>query len=186
MIVNVSKIKNIPGKTMNVELAVSPSYLPMEGEKIKLVSPLKFSGKMENLGDRLFLTGEIEATVELLCSRCAEAISFSVQAPFSELFTNRRSVAKEEQDEEITFFAGEEIDITSHAARAILLELPMKILCRDDCRGLCPECGVNLNQAECHCAEESIDPRFQALKKLVQPSSTEGGVKSGSTKEENI
>lgn len=186
MKVNVSKIKNFPGKVMDVKFKEHLPYLSIDRDEMKLLSPLDFSGKIENLGGRLLLTGNINVTVELLCSRCAENISLEVNAPFSEIFTNLKTVAEEEQEEEISFFSGEEIDITSHVARAILLELPMKVLCHENCKGLCSECGVNLNQAKCQCTEEVIDPRFLVLKKLVNLSSTEGGVSSGSAEKKNI
>jgi len=186
MKINVSKIKNISGKTMKMELKEIVSHLSLEDEYIKLLSPLEFSGQIENLGDRLNVVGEVHTTVELLCSRCMEVMSLEVNAPFSEIFSNHKDVVEEEREEEIFFFEGDEIDIGSHVTRAILLELPMKALCKEECKGLCPECGINLNFAECQCVEDTIDPRFSALKKLVNQSSTEGGVSSGSTEEKNI
>ncbi|MEL7567464.1 MAG: DUF177 domain-containing protein [Dehalobacterium sp.] len=186
MEINVSKIKNISGKTMKIELKETASHLSMEGEEMKLLSPLEFSGDIENLGDRLNVAGEVHTRVELLCSRCMEVMSLEVDAPFSEIFSNHRDVVEEEQEEEIFFFEGDEIDIGSHVTRAILLELPMKALCKEECKGLCPECGVNLNFEKCQCVEDNIDPRFSALKKLMNQSSAEGGVSSGSTEEKNI
>lgn len=186
MKINVSKIKTISGKTMDVELTETIPELSMDEENIKLLSPLKFSGKIENLGDRLMVSGEISTTVKLLCSRCAEAMAYALNAPFSEFFTNHKKVMDDDQEEEISLFSGDEIDITLHLARAILLELPMKAICQEECQGLCPGCGVNLNQTECQCSGEEIDPRLMALKKLIKPRSTEGGVSSGSTTKKNI
>lgn len=186
MKINVSKIKNISGKTTKMELKETISHLSIDGENIKLLSPLEFAGQIENLGDRLNVMGEVHTTVEFLCNRCMEAMSLEVNAPFSEFFSNHKAVVEGEQEEEIFLFEGDQIDIDSHITRAILLELPMKALCKEECKGLCPECGINLNFEKCRCIEETIDPRFAALKKLVNQSSTEGGVSSGSTEEKNI
>lgn len=186
MKINVGKIKNIFGQTIHIDVKEHASRLSMEDEGIRLVGPLAFSGQVENMGDRLYVMGKVHATVELSCSRCAETITLEVNAPFSEMFSNHKEVVEMGSEEEISFFEGDLIDIASHIARAILLELPMKALCREECKGLCPECGVNLNLGECQCGEQDMDPRFLALKKLVNPSSTEGGVSSGSTEEKNI
>ncbi|MDD2499121.1 MAG: DUF177 domain-containing protein, partial [Desulfitobacteriaceae bacterium] len=88
-------------------------------------------------------------------------------------------------EEEIYFYEGDKIDILPQVLQTILLELPMKVLCREDCKGLCPVCGTNLNIKECRCERESIDPRLAALKNLLNDR-TEGGVTSGSTNKKNL
>lgn len=62
----------------------------------------------------------------------------------------------------------------------------MKALCEEECKGLCPECGINLNFEKCQCVEDTTDPRLMVLKKLMNQSAIEGGVSSGSTEKKNI
>jgi len=75
-----------------------------------------------------------------------------------------------ELDEDIRYVAPEqsEIDITEDIRETVLLAIPIKLLCKHDCKGLCPHCGANLNVESCTCAEEMIDPRWEALKKLLR------------------
>lgn len=186
MKINVGKFKNISGIITEIELKENSPCLDMKDEDIKLIAPLEFSGRIENLGDRLRVAGEVKTKVELLCNRCMEVMSLEVKTPFSEIFSNYKDVVEEDQEEEISFFEGDEIDIDAHIARAILLELPMKALCKEECKGLCPECGINLNFEKCQCVKETIDPRLLVLKKIMNQSDTEGGVSSGSTEEKNI
>jgi len=171
---------------MPVDLEEFLPVLSIGEDAIKLLAPVKFSGQVENTGAALVFRGHVTTTVELPCSRCMEAVPYQVQAPFLETFSNQPNLISDEKDEEIYPFEGDEIDITSQVSRTILLELPMKILCREECKGLCPECGVNLNFAACRCVSESIDPRFMTLKKFFEESSTEGGVVNGSTEEKNL
>lgn len=185
MKINVGKIKNVFGKNDSLEYEESLPQLIVEGgDIIKLTAPLKFSGQVENLGDRLLVEGAIHTAVELLCSRCMEPTSIPIHAPLKEIFANH--IIADEDEDEIFLYEGDELDITPHISRAIMLELPMKVMCKEDCQGLCPECGINLNLKKCQCVKETIDPRFAVLEKFASQSFTEGGVSSGSTKGENI
>ncbi len=187
MKVTVSKVKNISGKIIHVEIEEEIPFLSVEGDALKLAAPLRFSGQVENTGKTLAVSGVIDTKVELPCSRCMKNIAYKATVPFHEIFTNIKDLTVNSNgEEEVFLFEGDEIDISSQVTRAILLELPMKILCREDCKGLCPKCGVNLNFEECRCTSDTVDPRFAVLEKLLNQSSTKGGVISGSTKEKNL
>ena len=73
-----------------------------------------------------------------------------------------------EQEGGITFFSGNTIDLTAAVRENLLAELPMKATCREDCRGLCPHCGHNLNLGECGCRCREVDPRLASLGKLLE------------------
>jgi len=70
------------------------------------------------------------------------------------------------EDLEFSLYEGEEVDLGPLIREQVLLALPTRPLCRDDCRGLCPQCGINLNHAECGCRVETFDPRLEALRSL--------------------
>ena len=80
----------------------------------------------------------------------------------------KNSAANASYDEEIETFSGDSIDLTSSVIRNILAVLPMKVVCRDDCKGLCPVCGQNLNIKDCGCDTTYIDPRFESLRSLLK------------------
>lgn len=117
MKINVGKFKNISGKTTEIDLTENVSHLGIEGEQIKLIAPLEFTGLIENSGDRLHLVGKVKTRVELLCNRCMEAMPLEVNAPFSEIFSNHKDVVEEDQEEELFFFEGDEIDIDHQVTR---------------------------------------------------------------------
>lgn len=168
MKIKVGRVKNIPGKVISVELSVEPDGFFTGEEKINLLEPVVFSGTVENMGPTLVVQGQVTTLVELECHRCTEKVSYPVKTIFSEVYSNQKDVIERDPEGEIDFFAGDEIDIAPQVMQNILLELPMKVLCREDCRGLCAGCGTNLNFKQCRCVEENIDPRLMALKKLLK------------------
>jgi uncharacterized protein len=122
-------------------------------------------------GTELFLTGEIKAETVAVCARCAEEFvgptsrSFRyVLAPRSIGHDGKADLSAE--DLEFSLYDGEEVDLTPLILEQTLLALPTRPLCREDCRGLCPQCGANLNELQCACAESVIDPRFAVLSSL--------------------
>ncbi len=121
--------------------------------------------------DEVYLEGSVRAKVRLTCSRClGEFSSEAVVTPG--LLIRRRSPQGEREEEEspeasIVFVGGDEIDIGEILVQELLLELPMKPLCREQCRGLCPRCGNFKESPDCKCSDEdTADARWAALAEL--------------------
>lgn len=119
------------------------------------------------------LAGTVKTTLELPCSRCLEPFTWPVDAsfdlryqPHSENTADDHEVEIEEDDLSTAFYENDEIDLGQLMREQFLLSLPMKPLCSDDCHGLCPVCGTNLNRSTCDCKREWDDPRFAALREL--------------------
>ena len=119
------------------------------------------------------LNGTVRTTVELPCSRCLEPFTWPVDAsfdlryqPHAENTGEGNEVEIEEDDLSTAFYENDEIDLGQLMREQFLLSLPMKPLCSDDCQGLCPICGTNLNRGSCGCKREWDDPRFDALREL--------------------
>jgi uncharacterized protein len=165
MIISVNKVKNIPAKTIEVEIQSELDKSRID-DSIRLVQPVLFSGKVENTGKILVISGVIKSVVEAECCRCAEIVSYPIKANFCEAFSNYPEIVERKTEDEIHLFTGDEIDITQEVVQAILLELPMKLLCKEKCKGLCPNCGKNLNYENCNCTDDNIDPRLMVLKKF--------------------
>jgi uncharacterized protein len=122
-------------------------------------------------GMELFFAGNLRAEVTATCARCAEDFSVAsnrdfrfVLAPKSVGNLNGKDLHLE--DLEFSLYEGDEVDVSPLIREQLLLALPTKPLCQDDCRGLCPQCGVNLNLKSCTCAAENLDPRFEALRAI--------------------
>lgn len=97
------------------------------------------------------------------CSRCLREYETPIFAKWTELFTDVAHRAVETEEQEIHYFEGNELDLSSYIREAILLQLPYIPLCREDCKGLCPKCGINKNTDTCNCQIERIDPRLAVL-----------------------
>jgi uncharacterized protein len=100
------------------------------------------------------------------CSRCLSPFEKTLSGQWTQVFTNRADRAEQE---EICFVEGDHIDLTPYVREAVLLEIPYAPVCREECRGLCPECGADRNWETCSCRTERIDPRLAVLKELRIP-----------------
>jgi uncharacterized protein len=132
-----------------------------------LEANLAGSAERESVG--VILSARLTAKVELACSRCTEPFTVSLDVPFQlTLVPEAAEFAAGEariEDEDTSLFYTREgkADLVQIAAEQIYLNLPLKPVCRGDCKGLCPGCGANRNLAECCCAGESVDPRLAPL-----------------------
>ena len=128
----------------------------------------------ENRGERdvvedIRLLGNFSTTVEVRCARCIEPVSTKVGGDFDLLYRplgvdaghDERSIS--EAETEIGYYSGEGIQLEDVLREQILLALPVKVVCRQDCRGICAGCGRNLNVEACACEEQPPDPRWAAL-----------------------
>ena len=122
------------------------------------------------------LAGNVRSTLELPCSRCLEPFSLAVDASFDLRYqphttnTGEGKRAIEEDDLSTAFYEDDTIDLGQLVREQFYLALPMKPLCREACRGLCPTCGTNLNRGTCGCVREWEDPRLAVLKRLKNES----------------
>jgi len=121
---------------------------------------LLFSGECRRAADEILLSGKITSPLHSVCARCLAPVSetFSLETEFV--------VLKEENDEEerdVLLLEGEEANLFGAVLDTLSLNLPLRLLCREDCKGLCPKCGKNLNEGDCACEKKEIDPRLQGL-----------------------
>ena len=140
---------------------------------LKPVGNVRASLQLQRVSEELTITGSISATVSLQCSRCLiefeKKLSFDVDLlylPIEEMGDDEAHELSPDESE-IAFYRNDEIDIEDVIREQLILNLPMKPLCSDECKGLCPVCGTDLNLNSCECIANRIDPRFEILKKLL-------------------
>jgi uncharacterized protein len=139
-----------------------------------IVQPVTLALDIHKRNREVTLIGRLSTVLELQCSRCVERFALPVDASFDLFYlphsenTGEGEVEIEEDDLETAFYRDDVIDLGQLMKEQFYLVLPMKPLCRDDCRGLCPQWGVNLNQVSCDCASTWTDPRLGALRSLVR------------------
>ena len=121
-------------------------------------------------GTELFFQGHISGTAIGQCARCVEEYPFGLETDFSIVLVPRREFSAEEELEDddlnLSFYEGDEIDLTPLVREQIILALPTRPLCEEACKGLCPHCGANLNTHNCGCTEASGDPRLTVLRNI--------------------
>lgn len=114
--------------------------------------------------------GELELDVEVPCARCLTTVREHLVIPFSEAFKVTRESLTEEEEELFTAVTEENVDLQPYVDGAVLLELPFAPLCKEACKGLCAQCGADLNEAECGCSRVKVDPRLAGLKDFFKES----------------
>lgn len=122
-------------------------------------------------GDICIVNSHIQTAVTYVCSRCLTHFTEPLTTDFQELFT--RSETDEDEEEEIHFVRHSEVVMDVYVEQAINLALKLKPLCTNECKGLCPECGTNLNEQTCDCTVDTIDPRLEVLKGLLSSDESE-------------
>jgi uncharacterized protein len=136
---------------------------------------VKGNVKVTRLSDGVLVQGDVKADVQLQCSRCLDDISLPVDARLEEQFQptvdveTGHAITHNDSEEDDTLFkidANHMMDLTEPVRQALLVAIPMRPLCREDCKGLCPECGANLNYIDCGHHLEASDSRWDALRAL--------------------
>jgi uncharacterized protein len=162
------------GQRQHVERAFAPAYFDPQDDEYRVVAPVELKMVVEKSGGDTFrVTGKVATRLEMECSRCLEPFAFPVDAAFELLYVpqvanagdGEREVA--EEDLATAYYRDGMLDVTELLREQFQLALPMKPLCETECRGLCPECGANLNRVPCDCAPKWEDPRLAALKGLL-------------------
>ncbi len=171
------KIKDLQLQRLEFNEAFQPGAIDL-GSDAKQIAPLETSGKAElieeNRGhkeilDDIRLVGKLATEVEVACARCLEPVKQPVSREFELLYRpqgadkgkDEASVSKGES--EISYYEGDGLLLDDVLREQMLLAIPYRVLCQENCKGLCPTCGRNLNSGECDCKEAQPDPRWNAL-----------------------
>lgn len=163
MRISVKPILYTPGKSLPFSFSLDLSDLDFGGRH-PVTQPVSIVGQVTNTAGMLELTLTARTTLDAVCDRCAKEFSQDKEISFRCLLAEE--VQKEENDE-IVLLENGEVDVGELARTAFVLEMDTKTLCSEDCKGLCPRCGANLNLGPCSCQKE-IDPRLAGLAKLLE------------------
>ena len=153
------------------EQTYTPGQLE-SSDDFRVVEPVSLAFDITKDNQQFRLVGTVRTTLELPCSRCLEPFIMPIEQAFDLRYqpharnTGEGEREIEEDDLTTAFYENDEIDLGQLMREQFYLALPMKPLCREDCQGLCPVCGTNLNTGTCTCKREWDDPRLAALKKL--------------------
>lgn len=162
MRLNLREIIQIPGASMPFQFSLDLSQADFYGER-PMVRPVEVSGAVTNHAGALVLEGTARTTLSLTCDRCMEPFTREKTVPLHYLLAEE---LEGEEEDDLVLLDGEELDVGDLAASAFILDMDIKNLCSEDCKGLCPGCGANLNRESCRCKSE-VDPRWAALSQLL-------------------
>jgi uncharacterized protein len=162
MKINVSSILKNINSSMEANGKIIVPSIDYKQEDIPVNTPIEVKALITNTGNHLLIEGKIKTDLTLKCSRCLESFDYTLENDFEEELSNN------DDDDDSIHFDGDVVDITEIILNNIVLSLPMKVICSEECRGLCPHCGSNINTDKCGCTDEILDPRLAVLKDLLK------------------
>jgi uncharacterized protein len=173
-------IKELELHPLDFEEEFQPDVIDL-GSEVRQRTPLKTAGRAEVVEEHqgkhevikdLRLRGRLSTGLELQCARCLEPVKQDVEREFELLHrplgadAGRDELSVTAAEAEIGYYQGDGILLEDVLREQVLLALPLKVTCREDCKGLCPHCGKNLNEEQCACNVPMEDPRWAALKEI--------------------
>ena len=170
MLINLSELFSVEGKakTYQCELEMDRFHSPQGDYEIAEKSPVVL--QITNEGNRvLHLEGKGAVTLSIPCSRCLEPVEVPISVEIDDEIDMKQS--EEERARELNeqfYVSGYNLDVDRLVGNELTLNLPMKVLCREDCKGICNRCGTNLNYGTCDCDTRSLDPRMSVIQDIFK------------------
>jgi len=161
-------IADIPDEGLIVDIEE-----PLSTEDVKLSSPVVSRLSINKVGSEIIISGRLKAAMDLQCSRCLKDFKRDLDIPVNVVYhpvedveAERHALRDDEMD--MGFYKGDELDLQELIKEQVLLNGEMKPLCSDQCKGICPKCGTDLNTGQCNCGTKEIDPRLEVLKNFFE------------------
>ena len=180
MIFNVAQLmKSAPGTTQEVELDDN-DHLNLQDGEAELAGPVAGHVRLHRTNQGIFVDGAVSAPIRQECTRCLTDFTTTLTFPLREEFyptidvTTGAALNEPHSEEAFPINQRHELDLREAIRQNLVLALPVKALCDEDCLGLCPQCGKNLNEGPCNCQPASEDERFGALRALFAEASSSG------------
>lgn len=164
MQISLQKLRNSKDGLLNLEKSLVMDSLVDEFSGLTSIKPVNVNAQIELLNPHLIEARVKQSTrVTLSCSRCLSEYGLMISSEWKEWFTDEKHQAIETEEQEIHYISSPELDLEPYIRESILLQLPYVPICKQDCKGLCPKCGVNRNEVTCDCQIVKIDPRLAVL-----------------------
>lgn len=161
------RVSGLSAGTHEFSLAVPPSDLQLDAN---FDSPVDVRVRLEKLARQIIVRAEIATSASYPCDRCLADFRQAIAARYAMVYVEDRAEAGRFPPEEVRVVRPDVtvIDLSDDVREMVLLSVPLKLLCREDCRGLCSRCGADLNRGPCGCAKEEADSPLQRLEKLLK------------------
>ncbi len=167
MALDLMKVINEPGSTLEVDETLDISSIDMGGSGNAFPNGAKVSLKLKNIMECVTLSLHCEFEYSTECARCLKPLLKPVEFDFDSVVKVTDDVHELLDEDAVVIDSSNRLDLQELVEGLVIMNLPMKVLCSDDCKGLCPQCGKDLNEGECGCNKKEVDPRFAKLKELL-------------------
>lgn len=179
MQISISSIRDRHGAALPFEFSIPPASLKELPGDVRALTDLRVRGAVTNTGESMLVEADVHGQFDMSCSRCLQSAKTTVETTIRERFRrtgadspDHADAAVDDEEDDVTYYQGDRIDLGEVVREHVALQLPMKPVCRDDCRGLCPQCGTNLNADTCDCRQDDVDPRLAVLRAWRDDKST--------------
>ena len=133
---------------------------------VDFAEPIIVTGYVKNMAGYMMLSADVQVSDSTVCARCVEPVSNVLEISFEKDIASSGDVSEDNDD--YIIIEDKKFDMLPVVEEEIMLEMPSRTLCKEDCRGLCQKCGKNLNEGDCDCDKKEVDPRLAILKTLLQ------------------
>jgi len=162
--INVAQLRRMEGSSERYAFCEPMSPLQFGKDEYVFLKPLNVQLDVVNTGKSLLVNGKVSSEMGVTCSRCLKDFPFYLAFEFEDEWIPEE-FAEENEEENAFIFEKDEFNIEDRILEHVLLHIPMKFMCSEDCKGLCPKCGADRNTITCACTDEAIDPRLEILSK---------------------
>lgn len=166
MLINLSDVLTSEGKVMNITAPLEMTNFTSRMGEFSIMEKSQVTFTFTNVGDnKARVEGDVRLVFDTRCDRCLTEVPTILNLKFDRMVTSPDVTAEDEEDDQ-EFMEGYQLDVEAFVYSEILVNWPAKILCKEDCKGVCPICGQNLNMGECGCDTFVPDPRMAVLKDI--------------------
>ncbi len=176
------RVEELMAGKLRIEFEETPETFPVLAEMIdtgicEFLAPLKTALRAQQIGDMVEIEGSISTAVRLSCGRCLQSFETPVESSFAltykqtepdpdESGSSQEELELTAEDMGLIYYQGEEINLQNEIQEQVVMAFPLRTLCKPDCKGLCPQCGADLNNEVCDCDRSPPAGKFAALKNL--------------------
>lgn len=170
-------VTSLSDRPTTIETTMSPRELDLAADRVRFEAPVQARLTVTRMQEDVLASGQVTTRAIAECSRCLEEVPIELRGEFEALYVpdtgayaarmGRRDF--EWGDQRVNFYSELTVDLAPEIRQCLLLEVPMKPLCRPECAGLCHRCGANLNEGPCACAPEKAEDPWAALRALISP-----------------
>lgn len=170
MLVNLSEVMTLVGQTRHMEVPLEMTHFKKQGESYPITKKSPVILDITSVAERkVRILCKTSLSIMIPCSRCLEDVEVSFDIDFEREFDFREvDGTRNEELKEATYIQEFDLNVEDLIVEELLVQFPMQTLCKEDCKGFCNDCGINLNTGECKCSEQGKDPRMLAIQDIFK------------------